>query len=298
MIKERSERLNQICANIKVDKSFPLLKCVRIRSDLYFNLFKAINFYVYNNICSQPNVEIKLEHSLDYKSEILSLNNITPNGMILPTIETCLSYNLVHHSISNILESLHLFDLVNKLHNPVTVRYVDGHLSQKDNRPRSSSKIHSDIWAGEPTNAIVVIIPIHGIDNVDIKFWEPGENFNDYMKPLNDYYDGLSLVNHNKQYNVNMENGYLYMFDPILLHQTHKNDRGYRISTDFRFTTDIYCNDDLHINNREEDYINANAWISIGKYCTLTTNKSIFDKFTGNDVAINAYPATYGYKHV
>lgn len=284
IIQERADRLNKIFPN---SAGFPLLKCIDISPIWKTAIHGACLRYLYHNLITVYDHWF-CTNLFNYLEELVNIPNITPNGMILPTKETINSYNYLHKLVAKVLPEHTVM-----AHNPITIRLVTGTQNPVLDRPRASTKIHSDIWAGEYTNSIVAIMPILGIDNVNIKFWEPYEEIKDYLNTYEEFDELKHLAKPEKEYLSKLENGNLYVFDPILLHQTNKVQEGYRLSLDFRFITDIKCESDVDINSgRFNNYICVDDWKNTNY--SLTTERSIFDKPRLTKKAENNYPENYG----
>lgn len=179
------------------------------------------------------------------------------------------------------------------IHNPINIRLVRGTEEGKD-RPKASTKLHTDIWAGEFTNSMMVFLPVFGdIQNISVEFFEPPQSFYpDFVRPLHDYNEGSHLLEESEKYQCNLKNGFMYIMDPFLLHRTFKHSNKWRISLDFRFIPKIRLESDLDVNSkRDGNYVSYDEWKEIGLSKLLFTDTPIdqYDKKRES----NIYAADY-----
>jgi hypothetical protein len=167
------------------------------------------------------------------------LPSYTRGGMLAPTREQTLELNLLHRSVANALGDFELDEHIDGIDLPINVRLVYGDVDEtRASAPFSSTKVHSDIWAGVPPDAAVVVLPVLGdIENLYIECYElPREQELSAMRALQDYDEGRpsgSLVAYG---DCTMKLGHLYVADARLLHKTVRRKRaGVRLSIDFRF---------------------------------------------------------------
>ncbi|HIA81387.1 MAG TPA: hypothetical protein EYO02_04650 [Rhodospirillales bacterium] len=211
-------------------------------------------------------------------SEILDLPNITPNGLILPKQQTYLAYNQIHAAIVEIINSLNLEAHIKSVHAPVNIRLVNGMPDPTvDTRPRASVKMHSDMWAGEPANAIMVFLPIYGEHGkIGIKWIEPLTFPVSLMRPLDDFDEGLSLIENGIEYDAGFNPGDLLLVDPFLLHATQKNACGMRLSLEFRFIASENLISDKHApGTRHQNYLSYPEWSDIGQRRILVSEEPL-----------------------
>jgi hypothetical protein len=273
MLNERADKLDKIVGNNLVTTNFPLYKELPIHANLFEKLVDDVSYYVTSSAYA-ANLPICL-NKLDLS---INLPNRTPNGLILPKKQNHLAYNCIHKTIKEIIESLNLQEHISLIHSPVNVRSINTKANPEiDNRPHSSTKLHSDVWAGEFTNTTMVFIPIYG-DTKDggVEFFEPSDRFLSFIKPLADYNEGADLIEDAVKYDCVLETGHLYLTDPFLLHKTIKRGSGVRISIDFRFISKYTVSSDVLVDSkRHENYISYNEWAQIGTNKLLLSNANI-----------------------
>lgn len=167
------------------------------------------------------------------------LPSYTRGGMLGPTREQTLEFNLLHRSMVDALSDFELDEHIDGIDLPINVRLVYGDVDEaRASAPFSSTKVHSDIWAGVPPDAAVVVLPVLGdIENLYIECYElPREQELAAMRALRDYEEGRPdgpLVAYG---DCTMKLGHLYVADARLLHKTVRRKRsGVRLSIDFRF---------------------------------------------------------------
>jgi hypothetical protein len=314
IIKPRNDRLRQILSQTEVIDDLDLLKSCSMSKGLelwysYNDIYWSVLTYIKKSIAIyyKENYEHIVTQSLAQlytNATIGGLPNLTPNGILLPKRETIKYYYKIHNAVRLALNKLGISSHIQKIHCPITVRISGGFLSNKDERPRASSKIHTDVWSGEPTNTTMVFIPIDGdFKRAGIDFYKTPEDILHWLRPLDDYNEGKAITDiaAKNKYDIILEKNKLYLSDPLLLHATHKElpsvgPSPFRVSIDFRFISDIRCPYDTDDNPRERSYIDYATWSDIGYKWDMYTPDSIFDIINGDTAPINAYSGYYELK--
>jgi hypothetical protein len=167
------------------------------------------------------------------------LPNYTRGGMLAPTREHTLEFNTLHRSLVASLAEYGLAESIDGIDLPVNVRLVYGEADEARLRaPFSSTKLHSDVWAGVPPDAAVVVLPVLGdIDDLTIECFEMKRELEfGAMRAMRDYDEGQGLEAVASYDDCAMKHGHLYVADARLLHKTVRRKRaGVRLSLDFRF---------------------------------------------------------------
>lgn len=167
------------------------------------------------------------------------LPSYTQGGMLAPTREQTLEFNMLHRSMVSALREFALDEHVDGIDLPINVRLVYGDVDDARAKAAfSSTKLHSDIWAGIPPDAAVVVLPVLGdIETLTIECYEmPRERELSAMRALRDYDDGGPIEPLVAYEGCSMKHGHLYVADARLLHKTVRRKRaGVRLSIDFRF---------------------------------------------------------------
>jgi hypothetical protein len=175
---------------------------------------------------------------IERRAEVAALR---PDGMLVPTRETYLEANLLHRALAAAFRDFGIEAEVDGIDLPVNVRVVFGAPAPGGGRgdlPYSSSKLHSDVWAGVPVDAVVVVVPVLGdIEHITIEagHMAPGLEY-EAMRVMPDYLEGARYQMVEKYTDLVMRHGHAYLCDARGLHQTvRRRDDGVRISIDFRF---------------------------------------------------------------
>lgn len=168
-----------------------------------------------------------------------TIPNLRADGMLVPKREQVVEFNLLHKAVASAFRELGIEESVDMIDLPINVRVVYGKPGARRNLAFSSSKLHSDVWAGVPVNAVVVVMPVLGaIEDITIILGElPREQELEAMRAMDDYLDG-------KRYEITtpyegaLQHGHAYLADVRALHQTVRyKAEGVRVSIDFRFRT-------------------------------------------------------------
>ena len=295
----RAKRLRSISQDMVLSQSYPLLKIAKIKKELFGELIENVNKYIHSNLTNFYSGEKFSQDKFLLKSQpkkIRGLPNITPNGLILPKQSTCSDYNKVHASIVKIVREFKLNQHAESVHAPINIRLIDGNKNNNDLRPHSSTKMHSDIWAGEPSNSVAIFIPIYGDKkNIDVKWIEPLTFPEELIQPLSDFNEGRHIVTGGTQYNVDFSPGDIILVDPYLIHATNKVKDLLRLSIDFRFITrSVIDNDLLAPGTRQANYLTYEKWSDIGEGLSLTSNSPLTQFSEENSRQENTYAAKYG----
>lgn len=290
IVKQRSDRMYDILSNLKVERKFPLIAEHKLSDSSFSSLRNSLIAYLNESVShvSPDNYDMCNDFFEKYSNKIGNLPNITPNGLLLPKSHNFLSYNLVYKEVSNIVQNFNLKN-ASHIHFPINIRIVDGTPNEaKDTRPKSSMKLHSDIWAGEFTNHIMIFFPIFGdMENNGVELYEPGPSFYpDFVKTC-DYDEGKNLINDSIKYDIVMHPGSVYFLDSFLLHKTIKKKAGLRLAVNFAFLTDNKVESDLEIkSDRSFEYIESEEWFKYGKTKLLTTD-AVLKKFTDEESRVS-----------
>ena len=236
---------------------------------------------------------------IDNESIIKTLPNITPNGLVMPKKEVLCSYNKILRAASKIVQSMGLHETCSKIHFPVNVRIRWANVSKQTlNRPYSSTKWHSDIWAGESARNVMVHIPIFGdFENNGVSVAKtPEEFYPNYVKPLNDFNEGKEITKTLQPINFRMMTTHAYLLDSFAMHKTnHAGDNGIRGILSFPVVPKQKLPSDIYSNKvRDEDnYLSSNHWIKFGEELFLTSEEKL-EPYVGGDVTKTSYAGKFG----
>ncbi|MBE9044253.1 hypothetical protein IQ255_07535 [Pleurocapsales cyanobacterium LEGE 10410] len=172
-------------------------------------------------------------------AERKNLVNYTGTGLLAPKREHILEFNLFQKSVAQAFYQLGANDLIDAVDLPVNLRMVYGKSNpEKAKLPFTSSKVHSDVWAGVPADATVVVLPLFGnIDNITIEAGEmPPEMELPSMRVMSSFDEGRDIRMAVKYEDAKLQLGTMYFNDARGLHHTVRHQSsGLRISVDFRF---------------------------------------------------------------
>ncbi len=236
---DRADRLNRIAANLRLADQSRLVKAIALPDDCFNRLQTAAAIYIWHSL-SQANPQRSYVMSAEvlekYCDDVLALPNRTPNGLVLPRRETFLSFNLVQQALAATMGQLQLDRSFEAFQSPCNIRVVSGGAdAEGDTRPYASSKIHTDVWYGEPLRSILFNLPLLGNSTaVAMEFFEPDRFPAELQKPLADYADGGEVSATAERLAMRFDIGVLYASDALSLHQTVRRDRGIRLSLDWR----------------------------------------------------------------
>ncbi|MEE2959168.1 MAG: hypothetical protein VYA34_00380 [Myxococcota bacterium] len=287
----RAERLDRICSSFDLDFDYPLFKGIRLDETQLRGVKESVEQYLADSLIADGVEGVTDGRGLieEMPPELVTLGNRTPNGLVLPKVENIKSFNAVHASMAS-MSSHFLNHHASGVHLPLSVRIVGGKTDVVHrHRNRATSKFHSDVWAAEPSNGMMVFLTLGGdLEKSGIEFVEPDVFPGELIAPLNDFSNGAELAKRGRSYDIRLEPGCLYFSDPYLLHRTSQRG-GPRLSLDFRFLSHEILDSDHFLDTpRLKNYISVEDWLSGGTDKWLSTSNS-FRQFRESGDSSNSY---------
>ena len=176
--------------------------------------------------------------------DILNMENITPNGMVVPKSYNQVEYNRVVYCLYKLIEHCGLakntqitkWSIVPNIRVKASKIEKDGMLSRDTEYP------HSDCWSGVPTNYATFHLSLFGdVSSNCLSFFVPKETFRDkYLCPIKNYGLGQKYLEHYDKisFTTGMLDNTWYIFDASILHSTTilplVSSYGYRVSIDMQ----------------------------------------------------------------
>ncbi|MBF2025457.1 MAG: hypothetical protein IGS48_01645 [Oscillatoriales cyanobacterium C42_A2020_001] len=229
---------NELASRIATRHDYRLLFEHTLKLELFQQIQSAAAAYVsacLNSPIVLPEAEM-LERLLEAKG---TLPNYMGTGLLMPKREHILEFNAFQKSVANAFRQLGANDLIEAVDLPVNLRIVYGTMNPDALRlPFTSTKRHSDVWAGVVPDATVVVLPLFGdINNITIEAGEmPREMELPTMRVMSDFNEGKDIPMVVSYDNARLQHGTMYFNDARGLHQTVRRvSDGVRISVDFRF---------------------------------------------------------------
>lgn len=300
---ERHNRLESLC-KVQSDDHVEMLLQFKIPDEIINSIKHSTYMFLYECLSEYHGYKYKYLDSIEsfcslYAEDIKSLPNITPNGLVMSKKETACSYNSVLKSTYKLINYLGLDDTCEKIHFPVNIRVRWGNPKNEQlSRPYASTKWHSDIWAGESAENVMLHTPIFGdfISNGIGVAKNPDEFYPDFVKALDDYDEGKILLKDLYEYDMNMNIGNSYLLDSFLLHKTrYGGDNSLRCILSFPVVPKQKLDSDIYHNNlRDENYLDPNMWEKIGQETFVVTDKKL-ELYKSGDVTKKSYADKYRY---
>jgi hypothetical protein len=229
---------DQLADSMATRRQYRLLFEHKLKPELFQQIQVAAAAYI-SECLNSPIILSETE----MLQRLLEARNILPNytgtGLLMPKREHTLAFNLFQKSVAEAFCQLGGQDLIDAVDLPVNLRMVYGKTDiEKTRLPFASSKCHSDVWAGVPADATVVILPLFGdIDNITIEAGEmPRQMELQAMRVMSDFDEGQDISMVVSYTEAQLRHGTMYFNDARGLHQTvRRKTEGLRISVDFRF---------------------------------------------------------------
>lgn len=229
---------NELASRIATRHDYRLLFEHTLKPELFQQIQLAAAAYISACLDSPivlPETEL-LERLLAARG---TLPNYLGTGLLMPKREHTLEFNTFQRSVANAFRQLGANDLIEAVDLPVNLRIVYGRMNPDALQlPFTSTKRHSDVWAGVAPDATVVVLPLFGdIANITIEAGEmPREMELPAMGVMSDFNEGRDIpmtVSYDK---AQLQHGTMYFNDARGLHQTVRRvSDGVRVSVDFRF---------------------------------------------------------------
>ncbi|UBF26403.1 hypothetical protein K9N68_33720 [Kovacikia minuta CCNUW1] len=229
---------NELASKIATRHDYRLLFEHTLRPELFRQIQIAAAGYI--SACLNSSVTLSEAELLTRLLETRgSLPNYMGTGLLMPKREHILEFNLFQKSVANAFRQLGANDLIDAVDLPVNLRIVFGKMNPDALQlPFTSTKRHSDVWAGVAPDATVVVLPLFGdIENITIEAGEmPREMELPAMRVMSDFNEGRDIPMVVSYDNAQLQHGTMYFNDARGLHQTVRRvSEGVRVSVDFRF---------------------------------------------------------------
>lgn len=176
-------------------------------------------------------LETVLERNVD------RLANRTPNGIVVPKLEFQDEFNECHRVMADWLRDLRKDELILSAFCPITVRVVKGQSDPAAHlRPYTATKIHVDLWNGEPTDFVAIFVPVFGdIARTTIQFFDPPSGFEStYLRVLDNYEEAAGDASGYSLLPLELKKGCAYFVDAIVPHRTFQRGGTARATVEFR----------------------------------------------------------------
>lgn len=285
-------------------RRFRLMLEQRLRPARFEGIRSALLGYI-ASVTAAPGPLSEQEACERLLEERRNLSNYTRGGMLAPKREHTLELNLLHRSLVSALADFDIAKHIEGIDLPVNVRLVYGDVDpDRSGAPYSSSKLHTDVWAGVPPDAAVCVLPVLGdIEHISIECFEMArEQELEALRALRDYDEGKHIVPSVAYSDGKLQHGHLYVADARLLHRTVRHRAsGVRVSLDFRFryndaeyrklTPAIECGGPDSSNTR----VPFHVWQDVGRETLLVPDASLSDRQAPNVEASSSPVASTGY---
>jgi hypothetical protein len=238
-LESRKKAFTELTSRFECERPAPLLSVHKIQPAL-FNRLKTVTS-LYLSKCLGQNEFILDENELlgRIDERVDKIQNITPNGMVVPKRNVILEYNLIVQTFSAIIGTLGIDDLISSWHVPLNVRIKFGEATEGNlERHHPTEHIHSDSWAGESTESVTTMLMILGdIPRNHVSFYDPPEDFEEeWLGPRPTYLDGKVVADRYRKIDLTPEKGDLLISDFAGLHASRRlPGAGTRVTIDTTF---------------------------------------------------------------
>ena len=186
-----------------------------------------------------------------------NLNNITPNGAVVPKREYLLEYNIFIREWTDIMKNIvkPAPEILNRFRLTPNIRIkFSEEIEENKNRDLNTSLPHSDGWLEGPWG-MNCFMPLFGdTSNNTLKYFQPkAGSFKEEFVQINPSYKDMQWVlEYYEDLDFIPEKNKIYFSDYSMIHKTHKykENCGTRISID----TTLYIGDNPPHPDRELEY--------------------------------------------
>lgn len=233
---------------------------------------EAARRYVCASFECDPDTTSEEAINAKLNAEMDSAANRTPNGALVPKTEFEREYNELHRAVAAWLTSLNMSHLMASIRCPIVVRAVKGIANDSSaKRPYAASKMHVDLWAGDPPDGVAVIIPFLGdLENTTIEWYRPPQGFEEQYLTVMDSYDiAREIESECTLYPLEARMGDAYFIDAIVMHRTVIHGGGARVNLQFDIRRPLSKEESLKMDpsfntGRLDLYVDPEAWLSYG----------------------------------
>lgn len=224
------------CAGQKPDPKCELVTEIDLGDSHFASMKEAVRRYLC--ACLECDPETTSEQTLneDLNSRLHDIPNRTPNGALVPKQEFQSEYNAIHRAVADWMRALNIAPLMRSVRCPIVIRAVDGKPNPaSDQRPYAASKMHVDLWAGDPPDSVSIIIPMLGdLKNTTIEWYRPPEGFEEkYLRVMENYDVDGSVAAQSQLYPLTARMGFAYFVDAVVMHRTVQHGGGTRVNLQF-----------------------------------------------------------------
>jgi len=257
-------------------KEHLLLYEISIFENDLLKLQKLVKNYI--KISIEQFYKIKLDEKQNFlkkfKSLILNIPNITPNGVIVPKKVNIKSYYKLQNFIFNLCSKYCLTKISDKIELCEVRLMRSNKFNYDNNRSYSSSKIHSDTWSGNPCDSKVVFF-IDGDKNNTIEFLRPKKIDKSFFNKKKNYESAIKRYGFKKIKDLNHKK--LTIFDQACLHRTKNKNTNLRLSVDFGIILKSNKNKKITLKRYKQRFLKEK--INLEKLKKILMPKSIHEKF-------------------
>ena len=274
----RIERFNTIKDTWKLDSLHELLVYYSPREKDLYNLRFALMLYISKALYFEfTSDEEEFISRLDNNFNLL--DNVTPNGGVVPKKEYQLEYNLVLRSWSRVVKNMVKNDpsLITKFRITPNIRIKFAQdIEENINRTLNTAWPHSDAWVEGPWSMNCYFPAFGDVENNNLRFWTLKNNneFSDKFLNNASTYEEMQWVLDYYEINEKLKpiKNKIHLSDYALIHATHREKGcGTRVSID---TTVCVGDHDVHP-DREKEYLREVS--IIGEDYFVSSNRSISD---------------------
>ena len=272
---------------VSLDASFNLMVDVPVDPGHFRTIQHAVTRYIATCFGEPDLSETQVVERLD--TELGRLVNRTPNGVLMPKLEFAREFNELHRVIADWVRSLRIEPLIARMFCPITVRIVKGKgETQAVIRPYSSTKIHVDLWSGDPSDNVGINLPVLGdIHSTTVAFYHPPVDFErKWLRVMKDFDEGREIAGACTEYPTHLQIGHAYFYDATVLHKTTQREGGTRVSLQLLLRrptseADLRQIEQLADAGRIRMYIDPAEWFAYGTSKYLLFRDTFADSLKG-----------------
>lgn len=232
----REKQFSECCDRFGAERIGVLLAAYKMPTSQLKALQLSARLFIARSLGCSPGSLPEEEITDAVTANVGALENMTPNGKLIPKSALALEYNIFLQSVFEMLNALKISDLVNFDRLP-TLRYKAAEEDEeKSVRHYATEKPHLESWLGHPKEAVVFHVPLFGdLEHNYVQLYEPPEHYQEqWSDQISDFSHGEEFAAQYTAIEKRPQLGHLYLFSAISLHRSCRTEKsGARISFEF-----------------------------------------------------------------
>lgn len=223
----RTQRIDSLCAPIaEVERLDRLVFSSTVPAAEFLAVQAAAKIFIAKCFGEPAGFSTEAELMRKIDREHSRLDNLTPNGKLMPKPHLNLEYNLFLRNLAAAIATLGLDAEIEEYRLP-TLRYKPPpQLAKLENhlRPYATEKPHNEMWISSKNSDVIVIHLLIFGDTAQnhVRFYTTPVNFDEaWMRPIKDFNEVTDVLKQYHPIEKTPAPGKFYVFEGSAVHSTH-----------------------------------------------------------------------------